>query len=484
MQRILSRTVLLVVLGLCIAMPAMAKNGYKIQLKLANVKDSMLYLVHYYGKPMPTIYKTDSARINSNGTAIMQSKDTLLGGIYMILLSDRQTYFEFLLNNGDDITITADIAKLPDEVSIKNSVESQRFYEYLNYMKSFADKYKQYQSELASAKTQTDTTEIQKKYVGISKELLQYRKDMAAKYPNSQLANIFNAMEVPVVPEGKHLLADGTQDSSFSYRYYKDHFWDKFNFSDDRLINTPVYDGKLDEYINKLTIPYEDSVIKESDFLLKKARAGKEIFKYTLWWLTRNAETSKIMGMDAVFVHLVENYYMKGDAYWLTAEDLQKYIDRAHKIAPNVIGNLAPEISMPDINGNMQSLRGLKAKYTMLIFWSPDCGHCLTEIPKVDSMYRAVLKDKGVKIFAVRTDAEEKWKDIIAKNHLEDWIHVHDPNHRSNFRADYDIYSTPVIYLLDEKKIIRGKRLDHINTASLIEMLEKKEKEAKAKNSK
>ncbi|HTM67173.1 MAG TPA: hypothetical protein VL093_12675 [Flavipsychrobacter sp.] len=39
----------------------------------------------------------------------------------------------------------------------------------------------------------------------------------------------------------------------------------------------------------------------------------------------------------------------------------------------------------------------------------------------------------------------------------------------------YDVYSTPVIYLLDEKKIIRGKRLDHTNIMDVINMLEKKQ---------
>jgi hypothetical protein len=46
----------------------------------------------------------------------------------------------------------------------------------------------------------------------------------------------------------------------------------------------------------------------------------------------------------------------------------------------------------------------------------------------------------------------------------------------SDWRSKFDVYSTPTIYLLDEKKIIRGKRLDHSNIASLVEMLERKEK--------
>eukprot|EP01030_Chromulinospumella_sphaerica_P014279 gene14279-14072_t len=46
------------------------------------------------------------------------------------------------------------------------------------------------------------------------------------------------------------------------------------------------------------------------------------MFHYTLWWITRYVENSKVMGMDEVFVYLVENYYMKGDAFWLKSDEL------------------------------------------------------------------------------------------------------------------------------------------------------------------
>jgi hypothetical protein len=100
----------------------------------------------------------------------------------------------------------------------------------------------------------------------------------------------------------------------------------------------------------------------------------------------------------------------------------------------------------------------------------------MTEIPKVDSVYEAVLKNKGVKVFAVRTEGEEKmWQDAITEKKLGDWINVYDPEHKSNYRAQYDVYGTPKIFLLDEKKIIRGKKLDHSNIARVIEILEEQE---------
>ncbi len=455
-----------------------SNNGYKIQVKLKGVKDSMAYLAHYYGKPLPTIYKADSARFDKSGTVTFKSNQELLGGIYMILLSDKKTYFEFLLNNGDDISMSGEVDSLPNGVKFKNSPENDRFVGYVKFLNDYGVRQEALMEELKKAKTTADTDAVRKKGTTLSKELTDFRRDYAKKNPTMLLAKIFNALELPQVPEGKHLLPNGENDSNFAYTYYKDHYWDGFDFTDDRLMNTPIYDNRLDEYINKLTIPYEDSVIKEGNMLLAKTKGHKELFKYTLWWLTRNAETSKIMGMDAVFVYFVENYYMKGDAYWLSAEDLQKYIDRAHKIAPNVIGNVAPDINLPDINKVNHKLSDVKAKYTLLIFWSPDCGHCQTEIPKLDSVYEAVLKKKGLKVYGVRTEGDEKkWQETIQKDHIEDWVNVYDPEHKSRFREDYDVYSTPTIYLLDETKIIRGKRIDHSNIATLIEMLERKEKE-------
>lgn len=481
MQRSLLTLICLLVLNFS----GFAKNGYRITVKMPGVTDTMAYMAHYYGKPLPTIYKSDSAFFDNTGTLTFQSKDSILGGIYMVLLSDKKTYFEFLLNNGDDIAITAPIENLPYSIKFKNSPENEHFLDYMKFLKDFGAKQQQYTEEIAKAKTKKDTADINKKYEPVGRSLVNYRRDYAKKNPGSLLTAIFNAMEMPEVPKDKEIRADGTVDSMFSYNYYKSHYWDKFDFSDDRLINTPIYDAKLDEYINKLVLPIEDSVTKESDRLLAMARPSKELFKYTLWWLTRNVETSKIMGMDAVFVYLVENYFMKGDAWWLEPDQLQKYVERAHSIAPNVIGNLAPEIKLPDINNpkQMHSLHGVNAKYTLLIFWAPDCGHCQKEMPVIDSLYKAVLKGRGVKIYSVKNSGtDEEMQTLLKKHGLTEWVHVHDPERKSKYRADYDIYSTPVIYLLDEKKIIRGKRIDHTNIVSLLDMLEKKDTKAKAKS--
>ncbi len=459
-----------------------AKDGYRIQVKFTdmNLRDSTVYLAHYFGKPLPTIYKADSARFDKNGVATLKSDKPTLGGIYILLLTDQKTYVEFLLNNGDDMSITTTAAKLPQGVEFKGSPENIQFQKYVAFLQDFGKRQGELQAELAAAKTKADTAKVQVKGKAAAKELITYRRTLADANKGTLLASIFHALEVPQVPENGGRLPNGKVDSTFPYTYYKEHYWDGFDFKDDRLIHTPIYEAKLDEYMNKLVLPYVDSIEKEVDWLMTQTRGQKELFKYTLWWNTRNVEQSKIMGMDQAFVYLVEKYYMKGDAYWLDNEALAKYSERAQKIAPNVIGNLAPEIVMTGIDGGQKKLSDVNAKYTLLIFWTHTCGHCTEEIPRVDSMYKAVLKDKGVKVFSVRTEGDEKaWREFIKKKNLgADWTHAYDPDRRSDYRSKYDVYSTPVIYLLDEKKIIRGKRLDHSNILNVIEMLEKRGKSA------
>lgn len=479
----MKKALLLAALFCGVAGFAQAKDGYKISVKFTDLKlkDSLVYLAHYFAEPLPKIYKADSAIFDKNNVATFTSDKPEIGGIYIVLLSDHKTYFEFLLTNGDEMSITAKSTDLPISVEFKGSPENDRFVAYQKYLRDFAVKQNKLQTDLISARSAADTTAVRNQASALSKELMTYRTDYMAKYPNTLLANVFGALWIPTVPDGVQRKADGSVDSSFPYKYYKSHFWDKFNFKDNRLIQTPIYQAKVEEYFNKLVLPIVDSMKFESDMILERSRGSKDLFKFNLWWLTRNAENSKIMGMDELFVYLVEKYYMKGDAYWLSHEDLQKYIKRAQDIAPNVIGNVAPEIVMQDIDGKKIALSSIKAKYTLVVFWAPSCGHCQQMIPKIDSAYRASLKAKGVKIYAVRSeDDPQQWQNFIKEKNLQEWTHVYDPERKSDFRSKYDVYSTPVIYLLDEKKIIIGKRLDQNNIGQVIENDERKKKSAGA----
>lgn len=455
-----------------------AKEGYSIKLKFNDVRDSSIMLCHYYGKAS-TVFIDDSTKLNDKGEAIFKSDKKIIGGIYMILFKNRMTSMEFILRNGDDFSFTVSKDDIYNTAKFTGNTENNIFYDYQKYLGSYGREYQFIEAELFGAKSKEDSTKIYEKLKTKGKELIQYRNQFRDKHPNTFLSKLFDALEDPEIPTELPLKADGSKDSSYPREYYKSHYWKKYDFQDDRLIFTPIYERKLDDYLTKLVVPVPDTVEKEADILLKKSEGANETFKYTLWYLTRWSETSKVMGMDEVFVYLIENYYMKGKAPWVDSAQLAKYIDRAQKIAPNMIGQPAMNLRVVDTSNKKNiALYDVDAKYTILIFWSPTCGHCQKELPKYDSLYKTVMKKYGVKMFAFEADDEpEKWKAFINEHHLgEGWIHAHDPNHTSNFRSFYDVYSTPTVYLLDDKKIIRGKRIDHENVVGLIEWLEKKKK--------
>lgn len=452
---------------------ALAADGYNIKLKFSDYSGKKVFLAHYYGKPLPTIYKVDSGVVDKSGVVTLATTQKIIGGIYIMLLEGNTSYFEFLLDNGDKMDINVTAAKLPLGVSFKNSPENERFLKYVAFLSDVGKQHKALAESLPAAKSAKDSLTIQQKMGALSKEVSDFRNDYIKSNPKTMLANIFGALENPDVPQAKK--ADGTIDEDAQYRLYKKHFWDNVDFSDERLVYTPLLDSKLEMYFTRLVPSIPDTFSADADKIIAKARASKEVFKYVVHWLTTYAQESNIMGMDAVFVHLVENYYMKGDAFWLNSGTLQKYIDRAKSVAPNVIGNIAPPMKMEKRDGGNITLEDVDAKYTLLVFWSPDCGHCVEEVPRIDSAVKAAgLDKKGLKIIGFNIDLEtEKWNKVIKDKKLSDnWIHVYDPKRISNYRAQYDVYGTPSIYLLDEKKIIRGKKLDHTNIGVVVDILE------------
>ena len=78
-----------------------AKDGYKIKIQFKqDIPDSIIYLARYFAKPPPTIYKIDSGKVLNKRTAIIETKDSILGGIYMVLFDKNSKYQDILVDNG------------------------------------------------------------------------------------------------------------------------------------------------------------------------------------------------------------------------------------------------------------------------------------------------------------------------------------------------------------------------------------------------
>lgn len=130
------------------------------------------------------------------------------------------------------------------------------------------------------------------------------------------------------------------------------------------------------------------------------------------------------------------------------------------------IGQVAPEISLPDPNGNMVNLSDLKGKYVLIDFWAAWCKPCREENPNVVRLYNQ-YKDKGFEVFGVSLDrTKDAWVKAIAEDQLT-WTHVSDLKYfNSEAAATYQINAIPATYLIDMEgniiaKDLRGPSLEN-----------------------
>ncbi|PCJ83515.1 MAG: DUF5106 domain-containing protein [Flavobacteriales bacterium] len=475
------------------------EKGYSIKVKIEGVKDTVCYLAGYYG---PKQYYKDTADVDAQGNMIFAGDDSLPGGIYSVVLPDKKTYFEFIVTEQFFTleTIKGDQPTMTKNMKISGSKENASFYEYLGFIGGMQQKAGPWRKAVSdSLATDEKKKEAREKLNEIDKQVKEYKKKFMEEHSDLFVSKIFKTSEEPDVP-GKAdwpILPNGRKDSTFPRRYYVGHFWDGVDFSDERLIRTPVMHNKIEKFIKKVTVQHPDSICKAAFYLADKARANKEIFKYVVHYVTNTYEKSKIMGMDAVFVCMAEKYYLTGDAYWIDSTRMEKIKERARKLGNTLIGYKTPNVILQDTSETKwHNLYDVNAKYTVLYFWDSGCGHCKKETPKLKKLYDE-MKGKNVEVFAVGTEFKnEEWKKYIREKELN-WINISDNPEINknaakylhlttleslNFRDTYDLYSTPKVFLLDEDKKIVAKQLSVEQLGEMLGNLLKKEEKKNESN--
>ena len=409
----------------------------------------------------------DSAIVNSKGIAIFEGKEKLPPGVYSIVFPGKDKLYDFLVDKGQVITIKADTTDLIHKTEVTGSPENVLFQQYQKYVFSKGVFLQKEIEAYRSSKNKEDSTFHEKKYKELSEELNDYRDKMIKEHPESMLAALLTSMK-----ETKMLIPHPVshQDSLDNYNYYKKHYWDGITFMDDRIIRTPFFLPKVEQYFRNVVSPVPDSIIKESDYLLLLARSSPEMYKFLLNWLTDEYINPKYMGQDAVFVHLFEKYHSKGLSPWLNKKQMTTISNRAYMLMSNLIGEQAANLEMVDSTGKEMPLYNIKSDYIVICFWDPTCGHCRIQVPRLDSIYNAKWKNEGVKMYGVLTETSNKkqWIQFIKEHNMGNWINVYETDaqrkiveaaKQPSYKQLYDVIETPTLYLLDKDKKIIAKKL-------------------------
>ncbi|HEY4786180.1 MAG TPA: thioredoxin-like domain-containing protein, partial [Bacteroidales bacterium] len=297
--------------------------------------------------------------------------------------------------------------------------------------------------------------------------------------PNSMLAALLKISQEIKVPDFPRDGSGKVTDSAFQYKYYKAHYFDNFDFTDGRLLRTPLYEQKIKFYLEKMIPPMLDSIDMEVDRFLDKTKGNEELFRYLLSTLYNYYLSSQIVGFDAVFVHIAEKYYIPY-ASWSSKEFIENLKKDLAKLKPTLIGQSAPNVKLitlptdhflaaqndtalksnPYLGSNME-INDIVSKYIVIVFWEADCHHCQQAMPVLHDAYER-LKDKGVQVLAVNAissvPGKRKWIDYINEHGYYDWINAWSP-YSNDYRDLYNLQAFPAIFVLDENKRIISKRI-------------------------
>lgn len=446
------RNILLSVLSsVLFASGTFAQSPTAITVTVEGFEGEEAYLAYYYADKQ---YISDTASA-SNGTFTFEREEALDGGIYLVVLPPDNNYFEIIVDQDQVFSVKTSTEDLVANMKITGSEDNQVFYGDIQYLGKQRSKMEALSAEAAETPEGSAAhTAIQDKISALNTEVQTQRLKVVEDHPDMLYAKIIQAMKEPEIPA--EVEAEGQEATFF---WYRDAFLQTVDFQDKRLLRTPVMWNKVTTYLDKLTYQVPDSINKSADDMIERARGNDDVFQYLVINILNKYANSKIMGMDAVYVHLVEKYYMSGDAFWADEEQVNKMAERALAISPTIVGRKAPNFRVQDTEGNWQHLHGVQGKYTILYFWDYDCGHCKTVTPKLGELYPDYIAH-DVKLFALSINGDvEIWKEKLKEYGLDQGINVQDHTRQSGFDSMYDIRSTPRIFILDEDKNIIAKQI-------------------------
>jgi len=421
---------------------------YAIDIKVKNYDNDTIIVGNYYADKQLVV----DTLMGKKGKFSFAGKDTLAPGVYFVLLPTTKDFVQFFVNEMDTEFKLEWDTKIPGKTKFKGSKDNALFNEYLSFLDDIRPKADVFRARLTAADTTgVEDKEAQKGLDDIDKLVSEKQKEYISKLPGSMTGRFIKSSLQVDIPE-----YEGEDAQLKTYRFYKKHYFDNVPLADPASLRTPYLHKRIDYYLDKLTPKDPDSVMISIDYLLGEMEPAPETYKYYLSYFLNKYAKMKIVGYDAVYVYLVDNYYAKGKAPWVGDENLNKMIDQANQFRPILIGKQFPNIKTykADSLKTPVILHEIESDYTVVLFWAHDCGHCTKSMPDVVKFYDE-YQDKGVTLLSICTKGGKKMtpcQEAIPKKKMEKFINTFDEYQR--YRRQVYIPSTPKIFILDKDKNI------------------------------
>ena len=435
----------------------------KIEVTVAGLSQGTAYLISFF---QGQNYRLDSAAIDANGRMIFEHNEPYRS-CFAYAVFPNQSNLQLLIDEDQQFSMTTNVNNLNGAMKVEGSLDNQLLYENLQFEASLRPKFSansNARKALPAGDPKLDA--LLKERDELVNSRVNTLNDIFKKHPNTFFTAFKKAGQNPNLKITDFKSSNGVLDTAAWVYNYRTSFWDGTNFLDERLLNTPVISNKLTKYIKDYTPQHPDSIKRAASLLVDKTLNSPEYFKYFANWITLqyDPKESTLMDPQAVYVHMIQNYFTKERAFWSQPAEVQGLQMRAYEMAQSLVGQKAPEVEAPSYSGGLKKIYDLKKDYIIVYMYNPTCEHCQKESPKLVEFYKTHKNEVDVYGIAIDTDDKE-WRDYVKKTGMDAWTNVFDPTNKSIY-AKYFVDVTPELYLLNKDRIIIGKNLkvDQVQT--------------------
>jgi peroxiredoxin len=438
--------------ALLLLLPLLAggQSSFTVSGRLGGWGGKVVYLLSYFGEKNRL---ADSARCDTTGRFSFSIPPATLASMFRVTWG-KDKWID-LIYNRENVWFTTPADLPPDSLRFTGSVENRIYYTCMgsdqitqakmDLLQPVLDMYPERDSFYAEASAEYES--IQRKQEALLDSLVKL-------FPDSYALKICKVYETPYIP--------AALPAEMRVAYLRQHYLDNVDFTDTALLRSNAFPNKAISYLSLYSNNRLDQKALEAEFiravtvLMSAAAVSPEVYKYLLDYLVGGFDKYHF---EDVITYMAENFK---DPFSCEDQDqksaLQKKLDTFKKIST---GSVAPPLEAPDAKGVPVKVADIKSPYTLLLFYSSECSHCVEMIPRVKALYDS-QKPKKMEVVAYSLDtSKEAWVKFIKSEKL-DWINISElKGFDSKATDDFNIYATPTMFLLDKDKKILAKPISY-----------------------
>lgn len=411
-------------------------QGYNIVVKFSHYTPQKVRLAYYYEDKQYLV--VDSAA-QSGSVVTFKGDKKLPAGIYSVFLNGDSKYFDVLIDDDNqNFVMKCDCNDIQKTMKVTGSDVNSKFFDYQRRM-----------TDLNIKISKIDTL---KKYETDSAKIKQYDEQIA-KY-DDEYQDILNQ----TVNANKGTILSDMLDALNARRYSYEEMFDHVNFAQPGLIRTPFFYNIIRVHIAKFIESGAYEIMRQNEKLISLAIANEDVYQYVTGYLLNFYRTFYKVGINEVFVHLADKYFLAKGVRNLPEENRQMIKDQRDIYAASTPGSDAKNIKVRSFRtGDSLQIFDNFQEGLLLLFWANGCGHCDSAENAIKYYYPGLCKNK-IKVISVCNDrlSFESMKSNSEKKEFP-WIDCCDIDSKSRYREYYYVVSTPILYFINKDKVIVNK---------------------------